>query len=491
MTDRMYEHFLSLEFWRYDDKETADTYEKARKFAQFFPYIFTQLGGLITQCFTMIAGLVALVLVSWWLGLIALVAIIPGIVIQLRLSRAQIAHWNSKVDNRRTVSWIEWDIMEVRHIAELRLYGLVRHLLDMRYRLRDEDQHERIDFERKYMGKRLGSDILEAATEVVALLWITMQIIHRAQPVGQFIYVQQVVSRAISGANSFVSQLSSIDEDVANLYDYERFMAMPAQQTSRVSLVSQPEQIVFDHVSFHYPGTKKLVLDDISLTIHKGQHVAVVGENGAGKSTFVKLLTGLYVPTKGRIRVDAHDLRDVASSEWHQYLGVLGQEFIKYKFGTAQDNVVYGDVSRPYSTDRFTQALSQAEAKDVIKSLPRGEDNYVSQWMEDSDGHKGQDLSGGQWQRLALARNFYRDSPIIILDEPTSAIDALAEARIFQRLFRQKKTIITISHRVTTIEKADVICMFEQGKIIEQGTHAELVAMRGRYYRMFQAQLHE
>jgi ATP-binding cassette subfamily B protein/ATP-binding cassette subfamily C protein len=490
ISDQLYEQFLALEFWRYDDKTTADLFDKSKQFANFFAFVFDKLASIFTALVSLIAGLVALMLVSWWLGVILLVAVVPGVIIQFRLSRAQINHWNKNVETRRAKDMIEWNMFQVSAIAELRLYGMVRHLLDLRMKLRDKDEKVRIEFERRYIGWQLGSNILEAVAEVVALVYTTMQIIHHALPIGQFLYVQQIVSRALTGASSFVSQLSSIDSDIANLFDYNEFMELPRANPAPKHLKKQPESIRFDHVSFHYPGSKQAVLKDISFDIKQGQHVAIVGENGAGKSTLVKLLLGLYKPTKGTVYVDDTNLADVAVDEWHRYLGVLEQTSNRYSFATARDNILLGDVSRPFSKERFEAALDAAEARTFLEKLPKGLDNYVNQWIEHEDGTPGVDLSGGQWQRLALARNFYRNSPIIILDEPTSAIDALAESRIFKRLLKKKdKTIVTISHRVTTIEKADVIYMLENGEIVEQGTHAELVAKQGQYYRMFESQL--
>jgi ATP-binding cassette subfamily B protein/ATP-binding cassette subfamily C protein len=212
-----------------------------------------------------------------------------------------------------------------------------------------------------------------------------------------------------------------------------------------------------DDVSFHYPQQEQHVLRNISLSVERGQHVAIVGENGAGKSTLVKIITGLYQPTTGSIVLDGQPLQAFDIASWHRLLGVLGQEFVRYDFADARRNITYGDTSQPEDEDRLVRAISTAEAE-FLHKLPRGLENYVDQWMEDDEGNKGQDLSGGQWQRLALARNFYRDAPIIILDEPTSAIDALAESRIFKHLFAmQDKTIITISHRLTTVEKADIV----------------------------------
>jgi ATP-binding cassette subfamily B protein/ATP-binding cassette subfamily C protein len=385
---------------------------------------------------------------------------------------------------------IEWQILQPRFMAELRLYGIVRYLLNMRVELRDKDEKARIEFERKYIGKKLAADVLEAAAEVTTLFWIAIQVINRLQPIGQFLYVQQIVSRTMTGVSGLVNTLSSIDEDIANLFDYNEFMALPAQSVGKESLQSVPRTIAVDNVSFHYPANEKLVLRDVSFSIAAGQHVAIVGENGAGKSTLIKLLTGLYEPTKGAIKLDHISLNNVKISSWHKYLGVLQQDYIAYGFATAKDNVYYGDTSKGFDSKRFDAALDKAEARSFLKKLPKGVDSYVNPWMEDADGNAGTDLSGGQWQRLALARNFYRDSPVIILDEPTSAIDALAESRIFKHLFGEKnKTIITISHRLTTIDKADVVFMMKDGQLVEQGTAKELITKRGEFYTMFESQI--
>ena len=355
--------------------------------------------------------------------------------------------------------------------------------------MRDKDEKTRIEFERSYIGKKLGADVLQAGAEVTALVWTTLQIIERSQPIGQFIYVQQIVSRALAGANSLVSTISSIDEDIANLYEYQEFMELPVSRPNSKSLKNTPSEISINNVSFGYPASEVAVLKDISMTIKAGQHVAIVGENGAGKSTFIKILTGLYEPTTGSVDLDGNSLSKINLASWHKHLSVLQQDFIQYGFATARENVWYGDTMKPFDSKRYEKAMAQAEAKEFIEKLPKGADSYIHQWMEDSEGNAGTDLSGGQWQRLALARNFYRDAPIIILDEPTSAIDALAETRIFEHLFASNKTVITISHRLTTIEKADTIFMLKDGRLIEQGTFNELVKLDGEFVHMFKSQL--
>lgn len=490
VTDRMYEHFLRLDFWKYDEKATIDTYDKATRFASFFPYIFDRLSTVVTQFITMIAGLVALILVSWWLGLIAVVAVIPGIIIQFRLSRAQNEHWNKNVETRRARGIIEWNLLQPEFMAELRLYGVIRHLMTLRSKLRDKDDKQRIEFERQYIFKRLGANAIEAGAELTALIWTVIQIVNHALPIGQFIYVQQVVGRALNGANGFVSAVNSVDEDLANLVDYQQFMEMPEAVGGAKRFRGVPASITFENVSFRYPKMENDVLRHISFEIKRGQHIAIVGENGAGKSTLIKLLAGLYSPTEGSVLLDGTPLQQYDIASWHRHIAVLQQHSLSFQFATARDNVYFGDVSAGVDEQRLNKAIDDSESREFLEKLPKGVDNFVVTWMEDDEGNKGVDLSGGQQQRLALARNFYRNSPIIILDEPTSAIDALAEDRIFRRLLSDKtKTIVTVSHRLSTVKRADIIYMFEDGQIVEQGTHKELIERKGAYYHMFESQL--
>ncbi|WP_458109005.1 ABC transporter ATP-binding protein/permease [Arthrobacter sp. R3-55] len=488
--DMMYQRFLALEFWRYDDKETVDLYDRAKRFSDSYARVLDRIAAIFTQLVSVILAIGALVLVSWWIAVIVLVAIVPSVYLQFKLSREQIAHWNTQVDSRRQRRMIEQNLLRPQHIAEMRLYGIVGYLMDLRSRLRDADERRRLDFQKRYIPKQLAADSLQYGAEVVSLIWVVGQIIARAQPVGQFLYVQQIVSRALSTANNLVSSLSSIDEDLANLKDYELFMALPVPSGSEQPLASSPAVVELRDIRFSYTGSDIEVIKGISMTIRAGQHIAIVGENGAGKSTLIRILAGLYRPDSGQVLLDGVDLAGIDVTSWHRHLAVLSQEFLKYEFATAAENIYLGDVDQPRDDDRIRRAASDAEAMEFINKLPNGLENHVSNWMEDPRGRKGSGLSGGQWQRLAMARNFYRDASFMVMDEPTSAIDALAEHRIFTRLFADRSsTIIAISHRLATIEKADIVYMLEDGRIAEQGTHKELVALRGRYFRMFESQL--
>lgn len=490
MTDRLLTHFLQLDFWQYDDKNTIDLFDKAKQFARFFGYVFDSLTGIAKDVITLVFSLAALAVVNWWLGLIVLVAILPGVIIQFRLSRQQTKHWNGTIELRRKSNEIQWHLMSPLAIAELKLYGLTRHLVKVLQESREKDERVRIQFERKYIFKRLAGDALEAAAEVGVLIYTVLQIIAREQPIGQFLYVQQITSRAFSSLNSFVGTVNAIDGDIANLLDYQEFVALPVASPGKKTLKAAPKLIELCNVSFTYPGQGQQVLHNVNLKICAGEHVALVGENGAGKSTLVKIILGLYRPTEGAVLIDGVDLQEYSSESWHRYLAVLQQEFQQFSFLSAKDNIIYGDIDAKSTQDKLLNAARLAEADDFISKLPRGYDNLLSKWFEHDDGTKGTGLSGGQWQRIALARNFYRNSPIIILDEPTSAIDALAESRIFRHLFNDaNRTVIAISHRLSTVEKANVIYMLEDGKIIEQGTYRQLIGKKKSFYTMFESQI--
>lgn len=488
--DNMMRQFSSLPYEMYDDKTTIDLHEKAKRFSYFFSYIFDTLGRIATSIFSSIGAMIALLSVSPLMTLAIVVAVIPGIVIQIKLSRGQAKHWQTNITRRRRKGNLGWMLQEPQYIAEMRVYGVARHLIKTYGRLRDLDEKERLQLELNTIWKRLAADIGEALVELGSLVWIVLEIVNRQQPVGQFLYVQQMVGRALGQADSLASELGSIDQDLANIVDYQKFMELVTTEDTGKKLAVQPESIAFDNVSFYYPKTSQKVLDGVSLSIDNGQHVAIVGENGAGKSTLVKLLMGLYTPTDGAILLDKRPLTEFQLESWHRYIGLLDQNYVRYFFATIRENITLGDVTKKPGDEEVRAAVERAELSTVVDRLEHGDATYIERWMaEDNDEATATELSGGQYQRLALARNFYRDSPIVILDEPTSAIDALAEARIFKRLFSSDKTVIAISHRLSTIKKADIVYMMKNGKIVEIGTVDELISRKGEFYTMFESQI--
>lgn len=489
ISDSLYERFIALDFWRYDDKNTTDLYEKAQDFTRFFAYIFDRVTQLFISLFGMFSAIIALIVVSPWLSIAIFLAIMPSMVVQYKMSRFSVRLWRENVTARRKQTFIEYNMIQPQVISELRLYNLAKTILRLRKKYRDQDQLARFEQEKKFIKWRVLGNFLESGAQLSSLIWIVLQIAAKAQPIGQFVYVQQLVSRALGSADRFISDYGSIDEDLAKLVDYNEFMALPVVSGRSAKKIKSVETIRFENVSFKYPASDKLVLKNINFTVKKGEHIAIVGENGAGKTTLIKLLLGFYPPSSGRILINDIDLSSIDSASWHQQIGVLLQDFTRFYFLNAGENVSAGDITVLPKKSKIDRALELAEAKNLVYDLPKKLDTPLAPWLEE-DG--ATDLSGGQWQRLGLARNFYRQAQIVILDEPTSAIDALAEAKIFDRLFdpSNKKTVITISHRLTTIEAADTIFVLKDGQIVQSGPHKLLAKdAKHEYARMFRRQL--
>jgi ATP-binding cassette subfamily B protein len=245
-----------------------------------------------------------------------------------------------------------------------------------------------------------------------------------------------------------------------------------------------PPLIEFKNVSFRYPKTERDILKDFNLTIQSGEKVALVGENGAGKTTLIKLLLRFYDATEGEILINGVNLKDVNLEEWHKYIGALFQDFIKYQF-TFKENIYFGDLTKKQEEELLKEAIVRSGADKYLDTLPDKYDQIVGKMFEG-----GMDLSGGQWQKLALARAFYRNAPILVLDEPTSAIDAKAEYEIFQKVqsLQKDKTVVIISHRFSTVRNADRILVLDEGKILEEGSHEKLMKKKGLYAELFNIQ---
>lgn len=488
----MYLRFAQLDFWRYDDKDTIDTYDKAVRFSDLFAYTYATIGRIVSDIVAVFVSVVALVFINPFIALIVLAAVIPGIIVQVTLARKQAAHWDAHISHRRESNYIEYNLLQPTAISELRIYNIASFLLDRRKQLIKADEKGSLQIEKQSLKWQLLSSGILGVAEIISLIWIVLLIAAKEQAVGQFIFVQQMVSRALSSATAMASSLGRLDEDLANLSDYDTFMNIPLQESDK-PLLGNVTSIRVENLSFTYPNASRETLKDISFDVPIGSHIAIVGENGAGKSTLIKLIIGLYHPSKGHILINDKDLSSFDSLSWHNNLGVLQQDFIRYQTSTIRENITYGNTRIRHSTDSRTHdAMIDADAKAFVDKLPKGLDTRASSWYLEENDNEAAMLSGGQWQRIALARNFYRRAPIIILDEPTSAIDAIAESKIFKRLLSHRKdqTIITISHRLTTVQKADMIIVLKDGEIAEMGTHAELVTRQGEYMRMFEEQLH-
>jgi len=298
----------------------------------------------------------------------------------------------------------------------------------------------------------------------------------------------QAFQRGMGFLQDFLTSLAGLYEDnlfLSNLYEFLDLVPQVAEPRTPAPFPRPMQQgITLDHVTFHYPGGSRPVLDDICLTLRPGEHVALVGENGSGKTTLVKLLCRLYDPSAGVISVDGRDLREFATTDLRREISVVFQDYARYQL-TARENIGFGDSRAPATDERIESAARQSGAHPIIAGLPKGYETNLGKWFED-----GEELSIGEWQKVALARAFLREAPIIVLDEPTSALDAKAEFDFYEkfRSVAQGKTAVLISHRFSTVRMADRIFVLDKGRIVESGSHDELVRAGGLYAELFGTQ---
>jgi len=307
--------------------------------------------------------------------------------------------------------------------------------------------------------------------------------------IGQFALYFQQTQNIMLGAHGMLDHYSSINMRNKYVEKYFEFMSKEKIIYSPIDAIPLPKEplppiIEFKNISFRYPNTKRYILKNFNLTIRSGEKIAFVGENGAGKTTLIKLLLRFYDVSEGEIVVNNVNIKQIDLEKWYVLIGVLFQDYIKYQF-TFKENVYFGNKKDTDNLNLLKEAIKKSGADEFVKDLPLKYDQTVGKMFKD-----GIDLSGGQWQKLALARTFFKNAPVLILDEPTSAIDAKAEYEIFQHVqeLQKDKTVIIISHRFSTVRNADRILVLDEGKIIEEGNHETLMRKKGLYAELFNIQ---
>jgi ABC-type multidrug transport system fused ATPase/permease subunit len=318
---------------------------------------------------------------------------------------------------------------------------------------------------------------------LIALL-LAAVVRHTLSP-GAFVAYLYALQEYLDHLSSNANRLEALQRFVADLRWAQTFLEMEGEERQTGRSVPEPAGAIrCDDVSFTYPGAAQPALQGINLTLTPGERLALVGENGAGKTTLVKLLLGLYAPTAGRVLAQGVDLQEIDPQEWRAKLGAVFQDYVRYAL-TARENVGFGRLESLYDLTAIEKAARSSSAATVVAALPQGYETVLGKEFED-----GHDLSGGQWQKLALARAYLRDAPIVVLDEPASALDALAEREIYRQFvdLSQEKTMLLITHRLGSARLADRILFLERGQLVEEGTHEELVAAGGRYARLYALQ---
>jgi ATP-binding cassette subfamily B protein len=481
------EKALTLDLAHFEDSEFYDKMSQARSQASSRPLaLISRTFGLGQSALTLITFSGLLLHFSIWAVIVLVLAAIPSFIAETRFSEHAFRLFRWRSPETRQQHYLETLLAREDYAKEVQLYQLGGMLLqryhDIFNRLYDEDRN--LTIQKGFWGYLLG--LLSTGAFYAAYAWIVMEAIAGKISLGEMT-MYLVVFR--QGQSTFASALTSIGgmyEDnlyLANLYEFLDQPIPQSQGSITRGIVS--EGIRFENVSFCYPESQEPVLKNISLHLQHGEKLAIVGENGCGKTTLIKLLTRLYIPSSGRILLDGVDLNDWDIDILRKRIGVIFQNFVQYQF-TVGENVGVGDVERLDDDREWEVATEKGMAKTFIDNMPLKFGTQLGKWFKG-----GQELSGGQWQKIALSRAFMRSqADILILDEPTAAMDAEAEMSIFNhfRSLTQDQMVVLISHRFSTVRMADKIIVMADGEIIEQGSHEQLLAADGRYAHLFTLQ---
>jgi ATP-binding cassette subfamily B protein len=496
LADR-YTHHVSVEVMRkaaaldvtvYEDPVFYDRLERARVQATDRLAMIQQMGRLIQQTVSAIAFSAVLLKYSPFLLLLLVIGIIPAFLGESHFAFLTYAKNFRQTPLRRQMDYLRQVGGSKEAAKELKLFNLSDYLTNRFSALSQTiyEQNVALNRRRLFWGGVLA--IVGQLGYYGAYGYSIWRTVQGQYTVGDLTLITTAIMQAMANIQQAFSTASGVADQALFLTDLLAFFEMKPRVESKVNGLPAPKPIMrgfeFRNVSFAYPGTTRRVLSDFNFTLSPGERIALIGENGQGKTTVVKLITRLYDPTEGEILLDGVDLREYDLADLHAEIGVIFQDFMRYEM-TARENIAVGRIEVPHAPEEIEYAAEKSLAAGVIAKLQGRYDQMLGRRFEG-----GVDLSGGEWQKLALARAYLRDAQLLILDEPTAALDARSELQVFERFaeLTEGKMALLISHRFSTVRMADRIVVLEGGRLVEEGNHAQLMALGGRYAAMFEMQ---
>jgi len=481
-------HAAELDLIAYEDPVFYDRLERARVQATDRLGMIQAIGRLVQLVITTLTLSVTIIIYSPWLMLLLVGGVIPAFLGESHFAFLGYAKNFRQTPVRRQLDYLRVVGGSKEAAKELKLFGLANFLTERFTRLSDQIYEENVALSRRRLVAGGFLSIIATAGYYSAYVIVIWRTVTGVFSIGTWYLLSGAILQASSNIQQIFSTVSGIADQALFLTDLLAFFEMQPTIRSKPNALAAPRPILhgfeFRGVSFRYPGSPRLILNRLNFHLHPGERVALIGENGQGKTTIVKLITRLYDPTEGQILLDGIDLREYSLEDLYREIGVIFQDFMRYEM-TARENIAVGQIERLADLTLLQTASRKSLAEDVIAKLPFKYDQMLGRRF---DG--GVDLSGGEWQKIALARAYLRNAQLLILDEPTAALDARSEFEVFHRFaeLTKGKMALFISHRFSTVRMADRIVVLENGDIAEDGNHEVLSRLGGRYAEMFEMQ---